>query len=87
MQITCIITEIYNSVDKNILYSIEFETGIEIISKKDIPKIIDFVLNKILETNIPEELENKVNKRSQIEFNIIGNNINISFIVKDKIIK
>jgi hypothetical protein len=87
MNFTCIISKI-NDKEKETLYSVDFKVKTNdqnfIKNKNAIPTIIDYAINKILETNIPEEIQHLIDLDFLLNFNIIGEGVNIIFDIKDK---
>jgi hypothetical protein len=78
----------HSVVNKKLLYNMTFEYKIknhDIVKSKDFtPTIIDAALSTILNTNIPEELQDIMVSNKYLEFCIIGDGINIQFDLKEK---
>lgn len=88
MKLTCIITKITRN-SKEILYTFDFNILEKIKEPKNskdiIPTIIDKTLDTVLETDIPERLEEHLEKGNcDMHFSVTGEGINVEFDLCDK---
>lgn len=89
MEVRCSIIGIDKNDDKEILFVIPVEVvqinQNNISGHKTIPTVITKVIDKIMTTNIPEEIDANREKYKKIKFSIVGNGINIEFDANGKI--
>jgi hypothetical protein len=88
MKLKCIITKITKH-DKEILYTFDFNILDKVTNpennKNIIPTIIDKTLDAVLETNIPERLEEHLEKGNcDMRFSVTGEGVNVEFDLHDK---